>query len=91
MSDDRLNCAAHTGQEERIKGVSGKMTLVIWLLAILIAGVGGLYTSIISLNNTLATIGSRFAAVDARLTIIEANDQRAQARLDRLELETRAK
>lgn len=81
------NCAEHTGQEERIKGVSGKMTLVIWLLGILIAGTAGLYSSIQALNSTLANVGTRFATIEAKITILEANDQRIQSRIDRLELE----
>lgn len=79
------NCPDHTGQEERIKGVSGKLTLVIWLLGILIGGTAVLYSSLQVLNNSIANVGARFSSIEAKLTILEATDQRTGTRLDRLE------
>ncbi|OHD24196.1 MAG: hypothetical protein A2Y38_24910 [Spirochaetes bacterium GWB1_59_5] len=91
MANDCENCPDHSGQEERIVGVSGKMTLVLWLLGILITVMIGataaLYSSIQALNYTMANMSGRFAGIEAKLTILEANDQRAQSRLDRLESE----
>ena len=85
------NCSEHSGQDERIIGVSGKMSLMLWLLGILITVMIGstaaLYSSIQALNYSMASMSGRFASIEAKLTILDANDSRAQSRLDRLELD----
>jgi hypothetical protein len=89
----RENCGDHTGQEERIKAVGGKLTLVLWLLAILItvmlSGIGVLYGSIQGMDKSIASVSGRFSAIEAKLTILEATDTRTQDRLDRLERKDR--
>lgn len=83
------NCAAHSGQEERIHGVSGKMNLVLWLLGILITLIGvvggGLYSSVQTLNISLAAVTGKFSTIEMRLTTLEASGARTTDRLDRLE------
>ncbi len=85
----RENCQEHTGQEERIKSVGGKMTLVLWLLGILISTILGssvaLYTSIQSLNFAIAGMSGRFSSIEAKLTILEATDTRITDRITELE------
>lgn len=93
MGDQELcheNCAAHSGQQEKIHGVSGKMNLVLWLLGILITVIvgvgGGLYSSVQALNVSLASFAGKFSTVEMRLTNLETSGFRVVDRIDRLEL-----
>lgn len=83
------HCPEHTGQDERIKGVNGKLTIVLWLLALLItaivSGTGVLYSSIQTMNTTLSAMSGRFASIEAKITILEATTQRLQDRMDSVE------
>mgnify|MGYP001482898683 CR=1 FL=1 len=83
------NCSAHSGQEEKIHGVSGKMNLVLWLLGILITLIGivggGLYSSVQTLNVSLASLTGKFTTIEMRLTNLETSGVRVTDRLDRLE------
>ena len=86
---ETTHCQAHTGQEERINALDGKINLVLWLLGILIvvmlSGIGAIYGCIQGMNSTIMGINSKFSLIDAKLTILEATDQRTAERLEKLE------
>lgn len=92
MGDQELmheNCVLHSGQEERIKGIGGKLNLVIWLLGFLITIIialgGALYASVQTLNVTLASFTAKFVAIEGKIQTLEATDARLTDRIDRLE------
>lgn len=93
MTDACDNCPEHSGQEEKIRGVSGKMSLILWMLGLLIAVMmsssAALYSSIQALNYNMANMSGRFSSIEAKLLVLEANDQRVNNRLDRMENEKR--
>jgi len=86
---DRRHCGDHTGQDERIQAVNGKLTLLIWLLGILITimllSIGALYTSVNSMNTALAVVGQRSTGIEVRLAGMEAAGLRRQEKLMELE------
>lgn len=83
------HCPEHTGQDERIKGVNGKLNIVMWMLALLITvivtGTGVLYSSIQTMNTTLAAMSGRFASIEAEITILESNTQQLKDRVDAID------
>jgi hypothetical protein len=86
---DRRHCGDHTGQDERIQAVNGKLTLLLWLLGILITimmiSIGALYTAVNSMNTTLAVVGQRSTGIESRLASMEAADLRRQEKIMALE------
>jgi hypothetical protein len=88
---NRRNCGDHTGHEERIRATDGKLILLIWLIGILIALMttctGALYSSVQSMNTAVAVLGQRFAAVESKMTALEAAGQRRQEKLMELEFD----
>jgi hypothetical protein len=65
------------------------MNLVLWLLGILITLIGvvggGLYSSVQTLNVSLASFSGKFSTIEMRLTNLETSGVRVTDRLDRLE------
>jgi hypothetical protein len=90
-SMSRHTCGDHTGHEERIRANDGKLTLVIWMIGILIALMttctGALYSSVQSMNTAVAVLGQRFAAVESKISALEAAGQRRQEKLMELEFD----
>lgn len=86
---DRRHCGDHTGQDERIASVNGKLTLLIWLLGILISimimGIGALWTSINTMSTTSAVAIQKSAGIESRLAVLESAGQRRQDRIMELE------
>lgn len=84
MSAECNVCAAHSGQDEKIKGVGRQLGVLIWMLGILTAviiGVGGaLWSQLSSLSVSVATFTSRTAAFEARLEKLESRQDRLEQR-----------
>lgn len=89
LESNHENCVAHSGQEERIRAIGGKMNLVLWLLGILIAIIislgGALYNSVQAVSYAIAGYGSKFSAIEAKIQQLDGTDQRLLDRLERLE------
>jgi hypothetical protein len=90
---ERRHCGDHTGQDERIQSVNSKLVLLIWLLGILIAimvtGIGALFTSINTMNTTSAVAIQKSAGIESRLAVLESAGQRRQEKIMELEYEQR--
>ncbi len=82
-------CAAHSGQNEKIRSAFAKVNLLVWMMGGLIFAtitVGGvLYASVQSVQITMAGYSSQLNNINERLRMLDAADQRLSDRLDRLE------
>lgn len=87
--EERRLCAQHTGQDERIKGVSGKLTILIWIVGLMataiITSAVLLKGSVDASTQNVVNVGNQLTKLEAKLTISDASYQRLLERVIDLE------
>lgn len=82
MSDDCGNCPEHTGQVEKIRGVNGRMNLLITLMLLQLAGTGMFYNQVADQSNLINKLTTTVEVNAKRLDLLESSLSRYQAASD---------
>lgn len=79
MADDCGNCPDHTGQEEKIKAVGDKMSLLIILMLLQLGGTGFFYNQVTTQTSLINKLTTDVVLTAKRVEMLEAGRQQMQA------------